>query len=89
MCIIKFNDVLVRGGDEHMNTTKKKNVSTDLAFRRRKRKQNLSVPLEEDTIAKLKEASARYKMSRAELMRFALEYAIKSVGFHDLLKQMQ
>jgi len=73
-----------------MPTTKRhKEDLSKYNFQRRKRKQNLSVPLEEDTIAILDKTAEKHNMSRAELMRFALEYALKSEGFNDLLKQLK
>jgi metal-responsive CopG/Arc/MetJ family transcriptional regulator len=69
-------------------TKRQKEDLTKYNFQKRKRKQNLSVPLEEDTISKLDKTAEKYNLSRAELMRFALEYAVKSEGFNDLLKQL-
>lgn len=71
-----------------LKSKSKKPETPKYSFQRRKRKQNLSVPLEEATIVKLDEASRQHSISRAELMRFALEYAMGSSGFHDMLKQL-
>lgn len=71
------------------STKKQKEDTSTYNFQRRKRKQNISVPLEETTIAKLKDASDKYNMPRAEVARFAVEYAMKSPAFHDLLKQLK
>ena len=58
------------------------------AFNRKKRKINVSVPIDPDTVDLLKNFANQYHVSRCELMRYAVEFAIKNPVFHESVRQL-
>jgi hypothetical protein len=57
-------------------------------FERKKRKKNITVPLDEDTISIINIQTRKYKMARCELMRNMIEFASKNVQFEQLMEQL-
>lgn len=58
------------------------------SFQRKTRKQNITIPLDLDTIDKINKQTIKYKMGRCELMRAMIEFATKNTQFQQLMEQL-
>ena len=55
--------------------------------KKRPKKRNVSVPLDEDDIELLDLIAGEFKIDRAVIMRLAIQFASKNKAFIDALKQ--
>lgn len=57
-------------------------------FNRKKRKENITIPLDPDTIEIINKQTKKYKMGRCELIRSMVEFACKNGQFQQLMEQL-
>jgi integrase len=75
-----------------LSTVRRKHVDLSSggkhSFERKKRKRNITVPLDEKTIDILNAQTKKYAMARCELMRNMIEFASKNAQFALLMEQL-
>ena len=57
-------------------------------FARKKRKQNITIPLDPETIEVVYTQAEKYGVGRRELLRNMIEFASKNVQFARLMEQL-
>lgn len=57
-------------------------------FMRKQRKQNITIPLDIETIELINKQTLKYKMGRCELLRSMIEFSSKNSQFAALMEQL-